>query len=229
VRILLLVAGCESEQIQVFDAPPPQLSIDVVATASRIWLRTHDTDRTCDCRDDSAQFATFNACIGIDDILCGCPPPSSCLRTNLVANGTRLLPPSTGPGLMFELPDPRPSELSLELSGCDYPDVSIPIDAFTAPTPTMNVDVDADARSLTARWQTDMPATTTYVQFALSLWSHECHTTASEQPYALGTPSLPPYATVTVTTFLPVVTTYAPLGEVRLWRGNEASMFLQLN
>lgn len=222
VLLVLAVAACDDKPtITRPDAAPPLLSIDVIATPALVSLRTHSTDRTDACIDSTMQFATYDACVGISDILC---PPASCLTAKLTGTGV-MQPDSYGARfLIFPVPSPMPDDLELELSGCGHPKVVIPIEPFVAPTPTLTAQVMDN--EVIASWQTDIPAESSYVELITSLWAQECHPLGSEQTFDLY--ALPAFFTVRVTTFLPYTTMQAALGEIRIWRGNSMEMFWQM-
>lgn len=226
MRCLVLIAAlaaCHSTagEVQLVDAAHAPLDIDVVAMEQSVSLWTHGTDWTCDCHDESMGSAPIGECFTVDDVIdCHCPEPQSCLRTRLVGTGVAQPEPADiTPRLYFDVPSPFPPDLALELSGCDRAPMTIPIEPFTAPRATITVDTVDD--TITARWQTDIPASSAYVRFGFSVWEYQCHTTASEQAYVAPVTN-PEYSYVAVTAFLPEQEVDGELGTVRVWRGADA-------
>jgi hypothetical protein len=209
------------------DAVAQPLSIDVEVTPGSVQIFANGSDQVCACDEEMAHFAEPGECIEIDDIIeCHCAPPS-CLTAVLSGTGV-VQPPSyevAFPTIDLPAPDPFPSDLVLHIGGCGHPDVAIPLEPFTAPTPTVTAEV-AD-RLVTARWQTDQPAASAYVYFNMGHGAHACHTTASELTYMHYVTVISGIGmNVGVTTFLPVETLSSPNREIRIWRGNGSHALL---
>jgi hypothetical protein len=142
------------------------------------------------------------------------------LSVNLTGSGVQPhVDDPTLPGpIQFPLPDAFPPDLVLHVAGCGHPDVAIPLEPVIAPTPVLTAE--RTDTTVSARWQTDLPAATAYVSFGFDYVGHECHTTAGELTYAAAPVTLPGRTTVMVTTFLPVQVVESSLRQIRIWRGN---------
>jgi hypothetical protein len=223
---LLVACGCshearpDVEPDAEADAPLAVLSFDVTVTPRVVTLYPNGPVPPCSCDDEGAHFPALDACIDHNDVACACEQPW-CLNVELTGTGVAPRPPTLDfpSAVRMPLPDPFPADLVLHVSGCGHPELAIPIEPFSAPTPTITVDV-ADT-SVTARWQTDQPAASAYVVWSgFNLGFRDCHTTANELSYDRGT-SGGTNPTLGVTTFVPVQTVTTPQREIRIWRGNE--------
>jgi hypothetical protein len=217
------LVGCDSSpRVVPLDAVAQRLSIDVEVTPQGLALFANGTDQVCACDDERAHFAEPGECVDLDDVIeCHCDPVS-CLTAELT--GTGVGPPQGAdvafPIGFFQVPAPLPPDLVLRVGGCGHPDVAIPIEPFTAPTPTVTADV-AD-KLVTVHWQTDAPAASAYVSFGFHVYGHACHTTAAEASFMNYVPVMPGSGSVGVTTYLPVQIVESSNREIRIWRGNGA-------
>jgi hypothetical protein len=221
MRQLLLGAlvACDGSAPAQPDASLKELSIDVELTQTAVTVYSNGTDQVCDCDDAMFHFAPIGTCHPIDDVIdCRCTP-ATCLIAELT--GTGLGTATWDPYYRLPLPAVYPDDLTLHLRGCGHPDLSIPLEPFAAPVPTITTASVGD--HVVARWQTDRPAASAYVYFSAFIFAGACHTTASEQQNTYGQP-MPGY--VGVTTFLPVEELHSANRQVRIWRGGASSIAL---
>jgi hypothetical protein len=219
----LAIAACgDRSGMDLLDAAPHPLSLDLLVTATSVKIYTNGTDQVCACDDDSYHFTPIGSCEGIDDIISCVCQPWSCLAVELTDHGASLGRWDATPTYRsIRIPEPYPSDLQLHLRGCGHPEHVIALPPFVAPTPTLTSELSGD--HVIARWQTDLPAASAYVEFTSGISSEDCHTLASEQQnrYTQPTPRW-----VSVTTLLPVETFSSERREVRVWRGARAGLSL---
>jgi hypothetical protein len=221
MRLLLIAAlvACDESAPARPDAPLKDLSIDVEVTSTAVAVYANGTDQVCDCDDEMFHFARIGTCAAIDDVIeCICTP-RTCLRVELTGTGVTTAP--WDPLGRTVLPAVYPADLTLRIGGCGHPDLSIPLEPFEAPVPTLATESVGD--HVIARWQVDRPAASAYVSFSSFVFGEACHTTANEQQNTYAQPA-PRY--VSVTTFLPVEELHSTSRVVRIWRGGTASLML---
>ncbi len=236
--LLLAVSAtaCGGEHPVVADAPidtpplPLELDIEVVYGSQagsqyanvRVW--TGGTDQPGGCDDSNWRFPAIGACeLRTDGLACG---GESCLRAELVGSGVQQ-EATIDYWISFDsLALPLPADLVMRLSGCGHSTFDVPIEPFVPPVPTLDVEVSAP--DLLVRWTTDIPAASAIASSWLGLGGSECHVVANEQEFVNVVGSeLPPYASVGVTTFLPMIVHPTPAGDARLWRGAGTGMYLE--
>jgi len=223
------LSSCASQGTPA-DAPPVQLSLDVVITDEEVTLYTNgsDLDQT-DC-DGQSVFPAPGMTAYLSDTF-GCTQPvRTCLTSVSVRLGaTEVLAPYLHPGreITLEGSVAAAGGGELRLEGCgDSAVIGLPV--VSAPRPTLSVVEDPVSLALTSTWSATPDAASALIEVINSTWGDAAHVTASPYLYAgRSGVSLGAYRVVALRAFAAPTVVSTSFGAARIWTAGSTFVIVE--